>query len=358
MIDRGEWLEARRKGIGGSDAAAILGLSRYRSAIDVWEDKLGLAPERPQTPAMAWGLRLEDAIATAYTEATGRRVRKAGGIRRAHHVTDYPMIASIDRLSADGERVVELKKKRTADDLDDNASPEKRVPADWYVQTQHYLEVVDREVADVAILVGGTEFRIIEIPRDRDFGADLRVEEGTFWREYVEKEVQPPVTADDLDFLSRKYPRSVDEEKVATPELAALVDEILAIDVTADGLEREKKDLRAKIEEYLGDAAKLLTPRATVSWKTQERTTVGWKELAGSLERMVRELASHLEVDDMTGIVVGLVAREVPLSREVVPYLPEISPAYGPGLDGLRSLYSASSTVRPFRIDRKKEGSK
>lgn len=355
MIDRGAWLEARRKGIGGSDAAAILGVSRYRTAIDVWTDKLGLVPERPQTPAMAWGLRLEDAIATAYTEETGRRLRRVGGIRRAKHVSDFPMIASIDRLSVDGERVVELKKKRTADDLDPDAvDPAKRVPADWYVQTQHYLEVVDRDVADVAVLVAGTEFRIIEIPRDRDFGADLREEEGAFWRDYVLAERQPPVTAEDLDFLARKYPTSTDDEKIATPEIAELVDEMLDLGDQVKELEREKDRLRAQVEEFLGDAGRLVTPRATVAWKTQERKAVGWKEYAGSLEKMIGELAPKLDVDWMTGHV-GIGEA---LSRDVVPFLPTTPAAYGPGLEGLRSIYSSTSSVRPFRVDRKKEGAR
>jgi len=362
MIDRTAWLEARRKGIGGTDAPAILGLSRWRTAVDVWQDKLGLSPERPQTAPMRWGLALEEAIARAYVEETGTRIRKVG-MRRAKHVRDYPMIGSIDRMAyGDVPRVVELKTARSSDGWAGREEwpdlpPEKRVPPDYYVQVQHYLEVVEADVADVAVLFSGSDFRRIELPRDRDFGADLRVEEGNFWRDHVLTEIQPEVTAGDLDYLARKYPRSAEEEKIATPEIAELVDEILALDDRKKDLETRRDALRAKVEDYLGEAAKLLTPRGTVSWKTQERNTVGWKELAGSLERMVVELESFLEYDDMTGVVVGL-ERKGALSRDVVPYLPRIGSGYGPGLEGLRSLYSQRSEVRPFRVDRKKEGAK
>ena len=358
MIDRTEWLEARRKGIGGTDAPAILGLSRYRTAIDVWQDKLGLSPERPQSAPMRWGLALEDAIAKAYVEETGRPVRKVG-MRRAKHVRDFPMIGSIDRIARGdpgtvwgvptvGEpRVVEIKTARSSDgwagrDEWRDLPPEKRVPADYYVQVQHYLEVVPADVADVAVLFSGSDFRVIEIPRDPEFGADLREEEGAFWRDYVLAEVQPPVTAEDLDFLARKYPTSTDDEKIATPEIAELVDRILELADQAKELDREKDGLRAKVEEFLGDAGRLVTPRATVGWKTQDRTTVGWKELVG----VFRSILERIRPDDPTDPVRTIVDR----------YL---SDAVGTtNIDDVVDLYSAKSSVRPFRVDRKKEGAK
>lgn len=348
MIDRTEWLERRRKGIGGTDAPAILGLSRYRSAIDVWEDKLGLSAERAQTAPMRWGLALEDAIADAYQEETGRRVRRVG-IRRAKHVRDFPMIGSIDRmtyLSTAPVRVVELKTSRSSDGWAGREEwpdlpPEKRVPADYYVQVQHYLEVVEADVADVAVLFSGSDFRVIEIPRDVDFGADLRAEESTFWNVNVLGEVQPEVTADDLDFLSRRYPVSADEEKVATPELAALVDEIVAIDDQVKDLERSRNERRAKVEEYLGTAAKLLTPRASVRWRSHDVTRTAWKEYAGVLESAFARI-------DLEGDVETVESVRRLLSRAVGTT----------DLGDVRSLYSTTKTERPFVVDRKKEGAK
>jgi putative phage-type endonuclease len=343
-MDRQEWLEARRKGVGGSDAAAILGLSRWRTAIDVWEDKLGLSTERPQTVRMMWGLRLEDAIAAAYAEETGLRVRRTPGIRKARHVRDFPMIASVDRIaSGNGEtRLVELKTARSDSafaprDGWRDVSPELRVPADYYVQVQHYLEVVDMEVADVAVLFGGSDFRIYEIPRDFDFGADLREEEGRFWRDFVVAEVQPPASADDLAFLARKYPTSVDDEKVGSAEAALLVDRYLSL---ADGvveLERQRDAVRAEIEETMGSAARLLVPGAVVSWKSHERSSVSWKAYAetleGALERArLEHPGSRYGLDRVLSDGVGTT-----------------------DLADVRSLYSATSTVRPFRVDRKEK---
>lgn len=339
MIDRGEWLEARRKGIGGSDAAAILGLSRYRTAIDVYEDKLGLVPERPQTAAMQWGLRLEDAIATAYTEETGRAVRKVGGIRRAHHVRDFPMIASIDRLSVDGQRVVELKKKRTEDDLgSEDDPPEKRVPADWYVQTQHYLEVVDRDVADVAVLVAGSDFRVIPIPRDRDYGADLRTEEGAFWRTYVETGTYPPAGADDLANLGRRFGRSTDDERVATAEQAMLVETYLECVAGVTLAERQRDEVRAKLEESMGTIGRLLAPGGTITWRSHDVTRTSWKDYAGVLEAAIRRF--RIQTPPREQAYLDMV----------------LSDGWGTtDLDAVRGLYAQTKSERPFVAKRAKE---
>ena len=69
---REDWLEARHDGIGGSDAAAIIGVDPYKSALEVYADKLGLTDGKKDTEAMAWGRRLEPLVAEAYGEETGR----------------------------------------------------------------------------------------------------------------------------------------------------------------------------------------------------------------------------------------------------------------------------------------------
>jgi len=70
-----KWLNERRKGIGGSDAAAICGLSPYRTPLQVWQDKRGLSGVIPENEAMEWGKRLEPIIRQKYSDTTGREVK-------------------------------------------------------------------------------------------------------------------------------------------------------------------------------------------------------------------------------------------------------------------------------------------
>jgi putative phage-type endonuclease len=75
-MTRDEWLAARRTGIGGSDIAAILGLSPWRTPLDVYRDKVDGA-EQPETEAMRWGRLLEDVIAREYAVRAGVRIQRA-----------------------------------------------------------------------------------------------------------------------------------------------------------------------------------------------------------------------------------------------------------------------------------------
>lgn len=351
MLDRQAWLEARRNGIGGTDGAAILGLSRYRSAVDVWEDKLGLVPDRPATAAMMWGRRLEDAIAQAFATETGRAVRRVGGIRKAKHVTGFPMIGSIDRMTYDrpmtGRGVVqrqadprglEVKKVRSADVLGDpEGPPELRIPPDWYVQVQHYAEVIEVDFFDVAVLVGGTDFRTIEIPRDRDFGRDLVAEEERFWTTYVVPRVQPPVGPDDLAFLGRKYPRDEPgSELVATSELALVIDAYLDAVEAVERAEGLRDGYRARIEDAMGTHSKLVSGSASVSWKAHERTSTAWREVAGGLRSAVERVLSFPD----------------PRVQEILEAA--LSDGFGTtDLDDVERLFQTTTAVRPFRAERK-----
>ena len=354
MQDRQAWLEARRKGIGGTDVAAILGLSRYRTAIDVYEDKVGIAPEREVTPAMQWGLYLEEPIARAYELETGRRVRRVG-MRRAKHVRDFPMIGSIDRetyLGGDEEpRIVEIKTSRSAEGFADregwrDVDPELRIPPDHYVQVQHYLEVAQRSFADLVVLIGGQDLRTYEIPRDQEYGADLRLEEGRFWRDYVLANEYPPASADDLANLSRRFPRDLADERVATSEESVWIWAYLDAVRDVETAETRRDELRARLEDSMGTTPRLVAPGATVSWKAHERTSTGWKEYATVLERVVEEAREKLR--HVVNVGNGVTGREV-FERIL------LEGAGTTDLADVRTLYQTTTSVRPFRVDRKEK---
>ena len=71
-----EWLAERRKSIGGSDAAAIVGMNHYVTPYALWADKTGRLPDQPDNEAMRQGRDLEQYVADRFTEATGKRVRR------------------------------------------------------------------------------------------------------------------------------------------------------------------------------------------------------------------------------------------------------------------------------------------
>ena len=73
-LSEAAWLAWRRKGIGGSDAAAILGISPWRTARDLYDDKLGIASAQDDSGnwvALEMGHLLEDLVARIFSQKTG-----------------------------------------------------------------------------------------------------------------------------------------------------------------------------------------------------------------------------------------------------------------------------------------------
>lgn len=94
-ISREEWLNYRRNGIGGSEAAIVVGLNRFGSPLQLWASKMGIGTEPEETEVMRQGTDFEEYVARRWMEATGKKVRRRNYIFRN---TDYPhSIADIDR---------------------------------------------------------------------------------------------------------------------------------------------------------------------------------------------------------------------------------------------------------------------
>ena len=79
-LSKKEWLRYRKCGITGTDAGAILGLNPYRSAFQVYYDKISDTVENIDNEAMRQGRDLEEYVAQRFTEATGLKVRRANAI--------------------------------------------------------------------------------------------------------------------------------------------------------------------------------------------------------------------------------------------------------------------------------------
>ena len=141
QMERSEWLQARKEGLGGSDSPVVLGESKYKTRSELWAEKRGLTPDLDQpTPAMQRGTILEPVAAELYAERTGRT------LRRSFQILAHPghpwMLANLDRhIVSDGEKgpgVLEIK----CPGLQVFAQCKRQGLATSYViQLQHYLAV-------------------------------------------------------------------------------------------------------------------------------------------------------------------------------------------------------------------------
>lgn len=301
-MEQGDWLTARKSGIGGSDVAAILGLSPWKSPLDVWLDKTGKAAPTPENDAMYWGTKLEALVADKYCEVSGNEVRRVNSILRS---TKYPcLIGNIDRAVCPekgkvpvvkGEfrtpKILECKTARSKTD-DWGTDGTDQIPEYYLTQCLHYLGLTGCESCDVACLfMDSRKFGIYTVKADKTLIDKISETLADWWEAHVVKNVAPkPRTMSDVQKLFR---RSASVEITATEEIEAAAREYALLKKQATEL-TEKMDLaKEKIATFMGEADTLidLLGKPLITWKSsKDRTKVNWElvaKAAGATESMI-----------------------------------------------------------------------
>lgn len=230
----------RMTGIGGSDAAAAMGLSEWKTPLDVYLEKKGLAAPFEDTAATKWGRLLEPAVRQEYAERTGRIVTQPKDMIRS---AKYPwMIAHPDGLVLDPRRGYEGKTSRT--DFGWGEPGTDQVPQDYLIQVQHYMVVTEIDVFDVVPLIGGSDFRIYEVPADRELQQMIVDAEHELWQ-CIQRGEPPEPTWEHrrtMDTIRALYPGTSGEIVEATPkqiQIRAVMEEaaarMAAVEKVADG---------------------------------------------------------------------------------------------------------------------------
>ena len=201
-LSREEWLGWRRQGIGGSDVAAIIGISPFRTARDIYYDKLGIAAveeDKGNWVALEMGNLLEDLVAKIFERRTGLEIYQ---IKKMFRHPLYPfMLADVDYFIAmpDGTKAI-LEIKTTNYNAKDRwwKDGEETVPVYYEVQGRHYMAVMDIDRVFFCCLYGNTEDETIirEIHRDRAYEEEMIFLEREFWADHVQKKIPPPYLED------------------------------------------------------------------------------------------------------------------------------------------------------------------
>jgi putative phage-type endonuclease len=189
MTDREQWLAERRTGLGASDAAAVVGVSPWKSALAVYLDKTGQAGPDIETAPMRWGTKLEPVILAAYEEETGNAIERPGIIMR--HPERPWQLCTLDGWIP-GQRVIEAKTANqfAADEWGEPGTDE--IPDAYMCQVQHQLAVTGLEVADVPVLIGASDFRIYTIQRHQRMIDHLNEMEAEFWARVERRDPPEP----------------------------------------------------------------------------------------------------------------------------------------------------------------------
>ena len=275
-LTRDEWLQARKQGIGGSDAAAIVGLDRWRSSFDVYADKLGLKQEQPDNEAMRQGRDLEDYVASRFCEATGKKVRRKNAILQH---PEYPfMIANIDRWVVGENAGLECK---TTSILNRCKFNQGEFPANYYVQCMHYMAVTGAERWYLAVLVLNKAFHVFTIERDEAEIQALIAAEKDFWENHVLKQIPPTPDGSEStsELLKQMFPEAREREEVALYGHEEKIQQYLELDARVKELTQERDAIKQELQLALADAEIGRAQGYIVEWKNQVRQTLDTKKL-------------------------------------------------------------------------------
>jgi putative phage-type endonuclease len=290
-----EWLAMRRTGIGSSDAPVIAG--ERGSVLELWAEKTGLV--EPETPdeglarLFEWGHRLEPIVADWYADHTGRQVQRVNQMLR-HHDTEWAF-ASLDRRVVGERRIVEIKTTRFG------WTGGEEVPGAVQTQVQHQLWVAEYDVADVAVLTGGSEPRIYTIERDDSFIDDLVYLEREFWG-WVQTQTRPPVDGSEnaRRVLSKLHPRNDGTLVPLTPDLDSLTRQWLAAKEAVREAEGNEASLANTLRALIGDADGI---EGRVTWKKNaDSHRVNWPAVAKAYRALLEEAGVTTDLDTIESI--------------------------------------------------------
>jgi len=270
-LSREDWLSVRKNGIGGSDAAAAVGLSPYQSPLELWMIKTGRDVHLPQpdandtTEPVYWGTLLEPIVAASYTKQTGNRVRRVNAVLQ--HPTIPFMLANIDREVV-GSRDVQLLECKTAGEFAARLWRD-GVPEYVQLQVQHQLAVTGRQAADVAVLLCGQKLEVHRVVRDDALIARLIELEAAFWR-YVETDT--PAPADGSDSADRAlrclYPGAGGTvDFTGDRSLSATFADLVAVRARIEGHQAIESKLKQTIQQAMGEAGRAEFETGSVSFR-------------------------------------------------------------------------------------------
>ena len=283
-LSRDDWLAVRRKGIGGSDAAAAVGLNPYMSPLELWLDKTGRsegiphpAPDDTTSPTY-WGTLLEPIVAAVYTRITGNRVRKINAVLR--HPTIPWMLVNIDREVV-GASDVQILECKTAGEHGARLWRD-GVPEYVELQVQHQLAVTGKTAAHVAVLLCGQALEVFRIERDDALIARLIELEARFWR-YVETDTPPPADGSESAdrALRHLYPGSGGTVDLTDNRcLSSVFADLVAVRAEIEARQAVEAKLKQTIQQAMGEATRAVFETGSVSFKrSRDSSTVDLKRL-------------------------------------------------------------------------------
>jgi putative phage-type endonuclease len=272
------------QGIGGSDIAALLGLSPFKTPLELWAQKVGHPMRKPiEGVHLRFGQFVEPFVALEYERLTG--LHTVEHFPPLFHPVHEFMYGHIDRFVmpqagmpavVDGivstDTLLECKTTSVFNKDDWGEEGSDQVPNAYLLQCAWYMAITDCTRADIAVLIGNQDFRLYRIQRDEKLESLMLDQAKRFWFDHVLAGVPPqPQTVDDVKLL---FPQEdPDKTLEASPEVVDALQQLKTLQNTSKALEEKAEAVKSKIMQAMGQAEKLShNGQVLATWKCPKPT--------------------------------------------------------------------------------------
>ena len=286
-MDRDQLLQERQIGLGGTDCAAICGVSSFKSPLDVYYEKIN-GPAEYDNSTLKRGRRAERYILEEYAEHTGETL-----------ITDLPMlqdakhpflIGHVDARVQNQNIIIEAKSTRF------NASTWKgTLPQIYLYQIAHYASISNADRVDIAVLFNNWEYGCFSYYRNEELEKQIKQTAIDFWHNHIIPKV-PPLPTNMKDII-KTYPNSVEcKEVVGNETIIKKVNDLALISKQMKILGQKEEDIKLEIMNYMQDAEKLNAAGLSVTWKHYTQNRLDTSKLK---EERPEIYAQYLKTNDL-----------------------------------------------------------
>jgi len=290
--------ELRKKGIGGSEIAAVAGLSPWAGPLDVYLAKTGQSPADEDNENLDRGRYLEDGLRKWFCKKSGLSVRKAETM--VHPVHGF-LVATPDGIVVDGEgrdvAVLELKAPQyTADHWGEEYTA--NIPEYYIPQVMQEMACAGLPEARVGAMLWG-RLTLYRVPFDEELWDGLVEIARDFWENHVLPRVPPSPHGSKLaaEWMASRFPAAKTKDMVlATPRIDEIAKELRRVQEESKELERREAGLKSEFMEAIGEHQGVVGEWGRVTWgNVKGRASTDWQGLVkhlGGTEEAVAKFTS------------------------------------------------------------------
>lgn len=289
-----EQLIKRKLGIGGSDAAAVMGKCPWKTSLEVYLDKLSPTIEQEDKDCFWWGNSIEEKTLKWYERKTGETLLPYNDdtkkFFKEHHEVYTWMRANIDGYILNKNIIVEAKASGQAWSPEWGTPGTDEIPDYYLITCAHYRIIYDAPKVDLPVFFNIHDQRIYTYYENKELEKKIIEGERAFWHDNVLKKVPPePKNLRDILLL---WPESLPNSKIANNDIYMDLYKYYDIQSKIKEMEKDGDMLKLKVQQFMGESDTLVNANDEMlaTWKTQRRKSYFVKESSSRVFRLNKKL--------------------------------------------------------------------